>query len=379
MPGGHITGAVLLFIVFLVGPGCRQTERPTTILPVANLRPRIVPAARLFADVEIVRSKAFVGEVSDLLGWQGKYVILDKLLKAVHLLDEKGRRTGLIQGDVESNGYSLNPQAICISHQNHLLVYDRNGFLYTFKDTVLVKKEKFAFFLDKIAKTGTGYVAFKNQQANNFEDSTYFYDLIFLDTAMRVINKRYRFNIALNQSRYWAFLEHPLTVTKNEVFFSRVFNDTIYRYSFTGKLLGALTINFETGKSPGQFPEVNLSEPVEVLEEIVKKYCFNVGYFLDTRYHRSFLFNNKFSTCLFWQSKKNSRALAIKHLTGNFEGEKTVLPFPFYENDRYVYGVIDERHLNFMLHDIDDYAPFKEGLLNGGVFIVKYSLKSKQL
>lgn len=278
-----------------------------------------------------------------------------------------------ISGDAMFNDFSID-----VNGNIHILD-DINESIYTTDLNLnIIKQKNTSGYFDKIQTTNLKeeYLLYKNKTANNFEDSTLFYDVVHVidDTARNMF-----FPFMIPQGAFTRVSSNkPLSLNQSNgtVNYYSFLSDTIWSFS-NGQMNIAYQIDFGDQSLPLSWKELPMDLLLRKLRTKENEYAFGVSEWIENKYIIGFqyIYNQK---PYFFFKKKQGNDTYI----GNYIYEESLdypLPFPTFAGNNTLYGILDEVQLEKLLvtanPDKLENSPIYQNIVNQGhTYLIKYEL-----
>lgn len=126
-----------------------------------------------------------------------------------------------------------------------LAILGVNNVLYDIsEDYKIVSEQKLAFKSDLIVNSEDYILSYTNQKAIDFQSDSLLYELLLFDKDFNLIQKGFKFNPKIGESRFHFRLSQNIQVNKEGFLFTKFLSDTIYQISQNG-VSPKFTIDFK--------------------------------------------------------------------------------------------------------------------------------------
>lgn len=257
--------------------------------------------------------------------------------------------------DFEVSGNKL---YILDSQKKSLFIYDIN------KDFLLLGQINIPFYASKIAVHKQELLLYKNEQAFNFEPKIYFYNILKLDSLGNLIHGLEPFYIN-DGSRKVTSITNPFYTFKDETYYLKPFNDTIFYFTNDNYKPYYIAENNKTRYTFSDYndgkmiSEYQITSPLHLVKN--DKY---MGYWFASGNDMNF-------------KLLNSKSLeVIVNTSSLYYKEFGRIPFPLSSSeDGFLYSIIDENSMiNFNLFESLDKEIVRKVSEDGKIFIFKYKI-----
>lgn len=375
-----------------------KKENPTyqsedKIINIPYQQAQNVAANKLFNKVTILplssKTGSFVANASKVLVYEKQIFILDTQSNAVKVFNTKGDFLYRLPKNFANNPQNLNFSDIAINTtKQQLAVLDApRNMLYFFdikKSKALEShKASLPFYAHRLVPYDEGYWFFKNRQAINQEDSTYFHDLLYTDTNFKFINGYERFTLETGAQVNFA-LNNPFAYTLTEAkLYNRFLEDTLWKIGKASREL-AYKVNFanapkrEVNKTRGNTKDENLAQALKNPEN---DWAFIAGNIIETDNFLSLEYIEAQKARSFFLNKKLSKAYSIKLITHQTKEGTLALPAPIAAiSPTKLIAMIDENAIlkmqanNTFKSEWEEHNIYQNIINNGTTYLVIYEL-----
>lgn len=240
------------------------------------------------------------------------------------------------------------------------------------------KKIKLDGYYHSIVLGKETFVLVKNERANNFEDSTKFYNLKFFNYSGDLVSAHHPFNIPIGVQRRVYSAEPPITRSENDAIYNSFPGDTLYKANMNdGSISPYYIVNF----SENMVTRKMLSDGLDLAAGMAagqNKYSFGPFCFMDQPQFLSFIFVNNSESNFFFHDKITNGILLTNLIYDN-DNQQEALVFPEEAFGNYLIGVVDETRIQ--QNRLDQYRGTqireicRNVIDNGDVYCILYELK----
>jgi len=320
-------------------------------LIIDNKNCRSVAVSDLFSKWRLVELDYLINKVDDFAILGGNIYILDRQLESLKIFDSEGNILKVISGDIFQNGRPVQPVCLFKDHDEGIGFYDaaNKKMVLLNNEFSIVKSWESMYYAYKIYNTESGYVIYKNQLVQPGEKEEYKYNILVTDKEFNVINKFFDFNIELNVARTWRHFFDPINITSDGFEYFEPFSDNFYSFS-KGVLQSGIPIKFfRNGLQKKNLDGMDLDDPLEVIENVIKKYTMINSKRLQLDSGWGIRFVDEFRTKFYFESQKSSSGFCISELYLENDEGKLILPFPSYVDNSNWVSILDGYNYEILL------------------------------
>jgi hypothetical protein len=339
---------LLCFAFFL---SCTQRKDDPSLI-IDNTQCKSVAVSDIFSKWRLVELDYLINKVDDFAILDGNFFIVDRQLESIKIFDAEGKILKVIAGDLFENGRPIQPVCLFKSHDGEVGFYDaaNQQIILLNKEFSISRNWESKFYAYKIYTTPSGYIIYKNQSQQKDENEEYRYDVLVTDKDFNVVNQFFDFNVELNVPRTWRFFYDPINITPNGFEYFEPFSDDFQNFS-ENYHQAPIPIRFlKNGFQKKNLKGVDLDDPNQMVEEVIKKYALVNAKRLQTDTSWGIRFVDDFKSKFYFEGTKQAGSgICISELYLKNEDGKLILPFPSYVEDSSWIAVLDGYNYEVLL------------------------------
>jgi hypothetical protein len=374
---------ILVYLSILLAlVGCKDREKATNKDSIKEIKVNPGKDSKLLFSniVECVREVSLrtpkddpIGEISQLIVSESRYLILDKVAKAIWVF----HRCGLLDYKIDKIGYGpgefLDPFHICFDEvKNEIQVTDNIGdkvLFYNMKNGSFIRSRKFEYsFKNYVRLEGGDYAVHTNKKMNfvftegRNRPDTLAYNIYILDSTFQIKKNHFPYKIK-NHSMGLAFsFGQHFSRYNDKYLFMESFNDTIYQID-SSKIIPKYLLDFGGNEESVDLYNIQREKIPELLNKL--KGVYMPGNFVETKEWISFtyFFGQKLHNCIYYKDSESVfSGILIDDLTGCVGYYKTnSIDKMYYVVD---YGLVNS-HLDYVEKHITEFpGKYFEKVLN---------------
>lgn len=296
---------------------------------------------------------AFIGIASKLVYKNNKVYILDGRGRGVvKIFNEDGNFLGAITLPIEFENSSVSiVDDFEVDNEGKVYLLNRqNAFIKIFNSNLKVSKTlKLKFSASKFLLTEStrNFYFVKNYQAINFEDTTFFYNIIKTDLEGKFMEGILPFRILPNSERNIFSANEPLSAANGKVYYLKMFSDTIYDIQESFIKIG-YKVRFKNKVL--RLHEYNPNTLGKLALEGKIKEALGISYFNETDLFNFFSYVEDSKKKFYFKDKRNKIEFSTDMIKDDTFYKEYIIPFPLKIEGKKMISVLDE---SFIL----DYSP----------------------